>query len=116
DIIPSLITKHSNTIIKLKIYGRKNYVPLSFINKFKNLQQLNLKIHENSFEEFDKLQDETFSRLEILKFQYLCSKSRLLIKFLENYGKNIKGLHIGNSYDNSLNLAIAKFCPNLKSL
>jgi hypothetical protein len=115
EIIPSLM-KHSKTLIKLKICGGKNYVPLSFINTFKNLQELVLNICEDSFEEFDKLQYDTFSRLEILKFQYYYSKSRILIKFLENYGKNIKELHIGNSYDNTLNSAIIKFCPNLKSL
>ncbi|PKY32839.1 hypothetical protein RhiirB3_451296 [Rhizophagus irregularis] len=115
EIIPSF-TKHSKTLIELKIFGGENYVPLSFINTFKNLKVLVLNTRENSFEEFDKLHYDTFSRLEILKFQYYYPKSRILIKFLENYGKNIKELHIGNSYDNSLTLAINKFCPNLKSL
>ncbi|RIA85734.1 hypothetical protein C1645_879127 [Glomus cerebriforme] len=115
EIIPSL-TKHIKTLIKLKIYGGKNHVPLLFINTFKNLQQLVLKVYENSFEELNKLNYDKFSRLEILKFQYLHPNSNILIKFLENNGKNLKEFHIGNSYNNSLNLAIAKFCPNLKSL
>ena len=43
----------------------------------------------------------------------------MLIKFLENNGENLKELYIGDLYgrsNNSLNLAIAKFCPNLRKL
>ncbi|GES81132.1 hypothetical protein GLOIN_2v1876445 [Rhizophagus clarus] len=61
DIIPSL-NKHSKTLIKLEICGGENYIPLSFINTFKNLRELVLNIRENSFEEFDKVQYDTFPR------------------------------------------------------
>ena len=46
-------------------------------------------------------------------------RNELLIKFLENNGRNLKQLMIANtqhSNDNLLSLAIAKSCPNLKNL
>src|SRR6266508_2343069 len=42
---------------------------------------------------------------------------RLPNKFLENSGKNLKEFNFGNNIsDGTLNLAIAKFCPNLQFL
>src|SRR5207248_1297507 len=59
----------------------------------------------------------TFPQLQVLKFKfsYGHSKVEILIKFLENNGKNLRELY-NSHHDNSLNLAIVKFCPNLKSL
>ncbi|GES81137.1 hypothetical protein GLOIN_2v1876960 [Rhizophagus clarus] len=115
DIIPSLI-KHSKTLVKLKINGGENSGPLSFITDFINLEELVLSFHyRDSFCELNKLQYIKFPKLQILKFPYGCPRFDILIKFLEISGRNLKEFYIGD-YDNSLNLAIAKFCPNLKSL
>ncbi|RIA82444.1 hypothetical protein C1645_835347 [Glomus cerebriforme] len=46
-------------------------------------------------------------------------KYKILIKFLENNEKNLKGLYVNLDYihnEISLNLIIAKFCPNLRKL
>jgi hypothetical protein len=118
EIIPSLV-KHSNTLIKLKIYKRKycRIEQLSFITSLTNLQELVLLFrYKNYFDELNnKLQYITFPQLKVLKFPCAYPDDDMLIKFLENNGKNLKEFYIHNS-DNSLNLAIAKFCPNLKSL
>ena len=45
----------------------------------------------------------------------VCPRDELLIKFLENNGKNLKKFHINKSND-SLNLFIIKFCPNIRNL
>src|SRR6266542_4888605 len=58
------------------------------------------------------------SNCECLSKIFVPSKlSNNLIKFLENNGKNLKVFHLHlNPCSSSTNLAIAKFCPNLKSL
>ena len=66
--------------------------------------------------DFKELQHMTFSHLQVLKLEFESLRIELLIKFLENNGRNLKEFYIGNSMDNSLNLAIAKFCPNLRKL
>ncbi|RIA95183.1 hypothetical protein C1645_817029 [Glomus cerebriforme] len=115
DIIPSL-TKHSNTLIKLKINGGENDGPLSFITTYKNLRELVLLFDYNdAFEDFEELQFVTFSQLQILKLSIGCPTVEILIKFFENNGKNLKEFCTCNC-DDELNLAIAKFCPNLRSL
>ena len=63
-----------------------------------------------------KLQYVTFSQLQDLKFECQCPRNELLIKFLENNGKNLREFYVDNSTDNSLNLAVAKFCPNIRKL
>jgi len=50
-----------------------------------------------------------------LKFLDECPKVETLINFLKVNGKNLEELYIVNN-DNSLNLSIAKYCPELKSL
>jgi hypothetical protein len=65
------------------------------------------------------LQYSIFSKLQILKIRYALPKWELLTNFLENNGKNLKEFYLGDFYgnsDNYLNLAIAKFCPNLRKL
>ncbi|EXX74846.1 hypothetical protein RhiirA1_530093, partial [Rhizophagus irregularis] len=117
DIIPSL-SKHSSTLIKLKIYGSEYYRnrPLSFVTRFTNLQELVLSFrYKYYFDELNNnLQSVTFPHLKILKFPYAYPDDDILIKFLENNGKNLIEIYINSS--DSLNLSIAKFCPNLKSL
>ena len=109
--IVSSLTKLPNTLTELDI----GCIPLSFIVKFTNLQTLLLKFG-NNIEDFKVLHDITFSQLRILKFHRKCPKYEHFIKFLENNGKNLKELYINDDDLNSLNLAIAKLCPNLKSL
>ncbi|GBC03531.1 hypothetical protein RclHR1_05180008 [Rhizophagus clarus] len=112
DIITSL-TKFSRTLTKLKI--KESYIPLLFISKFINLQELIFSLELSGFDDFNHLHDFAFSQLKILKFLYAIPKVEMLIRFLKINGKNLKELYIGE-YDSSLNSIIAKFCPNLKSL
>src|ERR1044072_9021950 len=116
--------KHSNTLIKLNIHKSvkkrskydKSKVLLSFIAKFTNLQELVLTNRYIDFsDDFKILQFVTFPQLQILKFIRNCPRHELLIKFLENNGKNLKEFYVGHN-NNLLNLAIAKFCPNLRKL
>ncbi len=113
-IFPSL-TNLPNTIIKLDICGRNNYVSLSFLAKFTNLQELVLSFyHQTEF--FKDLQHVIFPHLQILKFFFDMPNHVYLIKFLKNNGKNLKEICLNEQHNNSLNLAVAEFCPNLKSL
>ncbi|RIA94574.1 hypothetical protein C1645_817852 [Glomus cerebriforme] len=115
-IIPSLLKKHSNNITKLHLNGIYNNKSLSFITKFTNLQELNLSFDYGDFygETFMELGNVTFKQLQILSFQYAYSEE-IFIKFLENNGENLKEFYF-HECNNSINLAIAKFCLNLKSL
>ncbi|CAB5393162.1 unnamed protein product [Rhizophagus irregularis] len=96
--INTLISKFPNSLITFSIYRGmecffKAVIPLSFIARFTNLQELVFIFSSNeSYEE-----------------------NELLIKFLENNGKKLKEFYV-KSNDNSLNLAIIKFCPNLRNL
>ncbi|RIA80417.1 hypothetical protein C1645_882174 [Glomus cerebriforme] len=114
-----LIEKLPITLIKLNIHY-DNFISLSFITRFINLQELQLFFYfEEDFVDFDKLQYAIFPKLQILKIQGACPRFELLVKFLENNGKNLKECYIGDLEDysdNSLNLTIAKFCPNLRKL
>ena len=84
-------TKLSNTLTKLIIDGRNDYIPLQFITGFTNLQELTLSLCQmNSLEEFQILQHVNFPQLQILKFGNKCPRNQLLIKFLETNGKNLK--------------------------
>ena len=118
--IPSLIKKLPNTLTKLNLYGYCQFISLSFITKFTNLQELELSIYcEEDFKDFEKLQYAIFPQLQILKIRLAYPKHELLTKFLEINRRNLKELYLSDVYgysDNSLNLAIAKFCPNLKTL
>ncbi|GET00382.1 hypothetical protein GLOIN_2v1531010 [Rhizophagus clarus] len=120
DIIPSLMLKLPNTLVKLELFGPNYYIPLLFIDKFSNLQELKLSfILNESFINFEKLQPTLFPQLQVIKFKEKFSTIELLIKFLENNGKNLKEIRFGDFYgcsNNSLNLAIAKFCPSLRKL
>src|SRR5581483_3792954 len=89
---------------------------LLFIDKFTNLQELALSFRNvSSFEDFKKLQYITFSQLTSLEFRYQCPRNELLIKFLENNGRNLRSFYTKKS-DNLLNLAISKYCPNIRNL
>ena len=109
-----------NSLIKLDLYARIQYISLSFITKLTNLQELRLSFLEREcFINFEELQHAIIPQLQILEIPYACPKFELLIQFLENNGKNLKKLYISDNYGcsyNSLNLAIVSFCPNLRKL
>ncbi|RIA93466.1 hypothetical protein C1645_819317 [Glomus cerebriforme] len=98
--------------------GLTNLISLqNNLERFINLQELILSSNVSDYsDEFNQLQHITFSQLRVLKFLYARPRVELLIKFLENNGKNLTEFYVGINHDISLNLAIAKFCPNLKTL
>jgi len=120
DVSPSvnpLLTKISNTLIKLELYGDNCSIPLSFIIQLTNLQELVLTFDDGDFQDFETLQHTVLSKLRILKFTNGYPKHEDLINFLEKNGRSLEKIHFKYCrVKNSLNLAIAKFCSNLKSL
>ncbi|PKY28491.1 hypothetical protein RhiirB3_444681 [Rhizophagus irregularis] len=115
DIIPT-ITKYSNTITILSLYNYTD-TPFSFVSSFSNLQELVISFLNGKLEDLKKLQYVKFPKLQILKIPYYhdCIKPEYIVNFIEINGKNLKKLYIGECIK-ALNLSIAKFCPNLKSL
>ncbi|RIA86227.1 hypothetical protein C1645_878806 [Glomus cerebriforme] len=117
--LTSLIEVLPNTLIKLNL-NENSYISIFFIARFINLQELNLCYnYMEDFIDFEKLQYAIFPNLQVLKIQRACPRFDLLIIFLENNGNKLKECYIGDYHeysDNSLNLAIAKFCPNLRKL
>jgi hypothetical protein len=114
-LIYSTLSKFSLILTKLRIEAY--YMPLSFMSIFINLQELILSLEsEDSFDGFNQLQYINFTKLKVLKFLFKISRIDLLIKFLEINGKNLLEFCVDYDHDYSLNLAIAKFCPNLKIL
>ncbi|GBC06235.1 hypothetical protein RclHR1_00670027 [Rhizophagus clarus] len=115
--LTNIISKHSNTITKLCVSGNRQLIPLSFITNFSNLQELKLS---SDCLDFEKLQYTIFPQLQVLKIEERILSVELLEKFLKNNGKNLKEICIGDHLlicsNNSLNLAIAKFCPKLRKL
>ncbi|GBB84559.1 hypothetical protein RclHR1_11120003 [Rhizophagus clarus] len=115
DVIPAL-KNNSNTITKLYLYGDSSNLPFSFISLLSNLQEFIFSFLDGSyFEDFEQLQHVNFPNLQTLKFPYQYPRPEYITKFLENNGKNLKMLCIGDS-NKALNLSIANFCPNLKRL
>ncbi|PKY13550.1 hypothetical protein RhiirB3_465480 [Rhizophagus irregularis] len=113
-IIPSLV-KSSLTLTKLRIHS-SDACMASFISMFMNLQKLVL-ISESKdfFDDFDQLQHINFPHLRTLKFPYSVPKAGPLLNFLEINGKYLNKYYVCDCYE-SMKLAIAKFCPNLKGL
>ncbi|GBB84500.1 hypothetical protein RclHR1_11060005 [Rhizophagus clarus] len=120
NLVLLLMTKLPKTLIRLIFCGRMRSIPLSFIKNFTNLQELQLSFdYTKCFLDFEKLQYANLPQLQILKIQHACPRYEFLIKFIENNGKNLKELYMGDirgHSDNLLNLAIAEFCPNLRKL
>jgi len=116
-----LLSKFSDTLIKYELneqlFGGNYNMPLSFIAKYTNLKELVLSfdIYSDSFKCFKNLEFVTFPQLEILEFPFIHPRIEELIKFLENNGKNLKKFRI-YCIDDSLYLAIANFCSNLRRL
>ncbi|GBC03529.1 hypothetical protein RclHR1_05180006 [Rhizophagus clarus] len=114
EVIASSLTKFSSTLTKLII--KEYYIPLQFISMFINLQELILSFDfKDGLDGFAQLQYVTFPCLRVLKFLDECPKAEMLIKFLEINGRNLKELYVGTS-NNSLNLSISRYCPNLENL
>jgi hypothetical protein len=116
------LSKICHNIQSLEIYlfhdfsnGLKN-----LILSLNNLKSLTF-IHPYYYDKSDKkdwstfLIAHTFPHLEILRLLKCLVEVDVIIKFLENNGKNLKEFYV-EECNNSLNLAIAEFCPNLKSL
>ncbi len=120
DDLTNIILLIPNTLIKLDFDGKYKYFPLSFISNLRNLQELQLSFgYDECFKDFEKLQYVILPQLQILKIQFAYPRTELLIKFLEINGRNLKELYLGDIKGNSddlLNLAIAKFCTNLRKL
>ncbi|GES97884.1 hypothetical protein GLOIN_2v1573959 [Rhizophagus clarus] len=76
--------------------------------------ELEFEIH-NSFIDFDKLSYVIFPHLQILNFKISRPNSKLLTRFLENNGRNLKEFCVYET-DNTINLAISKFCNNFRKL
>ncbi|GBB84232.1 hypothetical protein RclHR1_10860002 [Rhizophagus clarus] len=120
NTIPSLLSKLPNNLMKLDLYGAYHSLSLSFIYNLLDLQELHLTF---SFDEcigdFKELQYVIFPQLQVLKIRESYPRNDLLTKFLEKNGKNLKEICIGEDTvcsDNSLNLSIARLCPNLKKI
>ncbi|RIA87221.1 hypothetical protein C1645_828102 [Glomus cerebriforme] len=114
----SLLNQLPNTLIKFNL-DSELIIPLSFISRLTNLQELRLSFPYNNgiLNDFENLQYVNFPQLEILKIKNICPKYELLSNFLEINGKNLKEFYIGDiRCDNLLHLAIAKFCINLRKL
>ncbi|GBB86997.1 hypothetical protein RclHR1_13450003 [Rhizophagus clarus] len=116
NIIPSLMLKLPNTLVKLVLFVRGCCISLSFIANFLNLQELSLLFKYDNFIDFEKLQYVIFPQLQVLNISEEHPRVELLMKFLENNGKNLKEIYIGSCSDNLLNLVIAKSCPRLRKL
>ncbi|EXX50621.1 hypothetical protein GLOIN_2v1784405 [Rhizophagus irregularis DAOM 181602=DAOM 197198] len=113
-IIPTII-EHSHTITKLQLYGDDENLPFTFVSSFTNLKELIFSFECGIyFEEFEKLENVNFSKLEILKIPYKRPKTEYIVNFLRNNGSNLKKFYVGEM-NASLNLSIANHCPNIKS-
>ncbi|PKC64918.1 hypothetical protein RhiirA1_461748 [Rhizophagus irregularis] len=113
-IIPTII-EHSHTITKLQLYGDDENLPFTFVSSFTNLKELTFSFECGIyFEEFEKLENVNFSKLEILKIPYKRPKTEYIVNFLRNNGSNLKKFYVGEM-NASLNLSIANHCPNIKS-
>ncbi|RIA82114.1 hypothetical protein C1645_835889 [Glomus cerebriforme] len=98
----------------------KNQQTISFQNLSNNTNIVTQEfLSEKDFENFERLQHTIFPLLQILIIKNYLQNYELLTKFLENNGKNLRELFVNcyvNYSDNTLNLAIAVFCPNLRKL
>ncbi|PKY14177.1 hypothetical protein RhiirB3_426131 [Rhizophagus irregularis] len=101
-----------NNLISIDIYGRRGFpqVLLTCIPSLINLQSLTLTFYIKGF--FEELQHAIFPQLQTLEFKFECPEDDLLIKFLENNGKNLKRFHVQRN-SHTLNLAVIDLCPNL---
>ena len=108
----SALTKHSNTLTTLCLFVDRDYLPLSFISTFSNLQKIVLSYSENTCNDFKELQYVAFPKLKILEIPEFCPDPMYMKKFLEVNGKNLEEicLRVNNE------LPIAKLCSNLKKL
>ncbi|CAI2191132.1 10148_t:CDS:1, partial [Funneliformis geosporum] len=113
-----LLSRIPNTLTKIHIV-QPHQMQLSFLSTLSNLQELSLSFfRKKGLKDFKNLQYVTMPQLQILMFEDKCPSDERLINFLKNNGKNLKVLGFGKKkcFNDSLSLAIAKFCPILRSL
>ena len=107
--LASLSTKLPDTLVTLSMDCP---IPLSFISKLTNLQELIIKkMNHLDPIQFESIQYVELPRLRVLKFPMGGPTDESLINFLRINGKNLKRVH----FDDSLNTALVELCPNLKS-
>ncbi|CAI2170774.1 5569_t:CDS:1 [Funneliformis geosporum] len=99
--------KHLSLISIHFIYGS-----YSFITPLTKHSNTLIKLEIHGIMNMENLHSVTFQQLKILRL-YQCHKHEYLDRFLENNGKSLRELCTD---DDSINLSIAKFCPNLSSL
>ncbi|CAG8525507.1 5809_t:CDS:1 [Funneliformis caledonium] len=111
-LIP-FVAKHSNTLTKVDINGVIE-ASLLFLVNCENLQVLLLNSFKDSFKDFKRLQHVVFPQLRELQLNNQHIKPAYVIKFLENNGNYLEKYYGLYNYNNSINVAIGKFCSNLK--
>ncbi|RGB27035.1 hypothetical protein C1646_769634 [Rhizophagus diaphanus] len=110
--IQTLAESIPNNLISINIYVRRGFPQelLIRIPSLINLQSLTLTFYNKSC--FKELQHAIFPQLQTLEFKFICPGDDLLIKFLENNGKNLKRFHVQRN-GHILNSAVIELCPNL---
>ncbi len=113
EILPDL-KKHRGTLTKLHIANYHKDGIFTFIASFVNLQELVIQ----SFYIHHELQYMIFSNLKTFRIVGMNGSTNpgILKTFFENNGKNLIDLYINRYLDNSINLSIVRYCPNLKNL
>ncbi len=72
--------------------ARNNTIPISFIFKFENLQELSLTYNDNKFKNTSLLKTINFSQLHTSEFQDVFSRNLSL--FLKHYEENLREISI----------------------
>src|SRR5688572_17693394 len=88
--------------------------------KFPNLEEFEFEfydyVHNQDIENFNTLRYVGFPRLQVLKFRFEYSGHWVTVdQFLEHNGETLKEITLDHGSDLT-DLAIAKFCPELRSL
>jgi hypothetical protein len=114
NITPLLFKSLTLRKLTIEFYN----IPLSFIATLTNLQELKLTLlrFADHLDEFNEIQNINFQHLKVLKFSYVIPEVETLVKFLEINGKTLTELCFEEETYDSLNLAIAKYCPNIQSV
>ncbi|GBB91479.1 hypothetical protein RclHR1_01880010 [Rhizophagus clarus] len=116
ELVSSFTPKLYNTVYEFHLNIEN--VSFSFISNFMNLQELEIELYDGT-DVFEIITTFIFPHLKILKIDSFSVNIDLAIKFLENNGKNLEEFTFGEISgicNNYINLAIAKFCINLKKL
>jgi hypothetical protein len=118
-IIPQIDLLSDNIVIKLGIYEVTKFIPLQFPKNLHEILITFVNDHSKIFDDnFIRLQHVFFPKLKIVLFRYNVPKVEHLSNFLETNGVNLREFYVEHSKknSNSVNLAVSKFCPNIKIL